>query len=132
MRRKVRLTTVLSALFFAACCLMSLYLTYQTAAKLQDSDASSELVLAHLLADNNQLLSPDWFYSTELRVLNTQLIYMPLFKIFTDWKLVRFFGALLLQAILVLSYYFRSRQAGFSRNVFLFTGGLLLLPASTA
>ena len=132
MRRKVRLTTVLSALFFAACCLMSLYLTYQKAGKLLDSDASSELVLAHLLADNNQLLSPDWFYSTELRVLNTQLIYMPLFKIFTDWKLVRFFGALLLQAILVLSYYFLSRQAGFSRNVFLFTGGLLLLPASTA
>ena len=131
MRQKVRIPSILSALFFALCGLMSLYLTYKTAGNLLDSDASSELVLARLLADTNQILSRDWFYSTELRVLNTQLIYMPLFKIFSDWKLVRFFGALLLQAILVLSYYFLSRQAGFSRNVFFLTGGLLLLPAST-
>ena len=107
---------------------MSLYLTYKTAGNLLDSDASSELVLARLLADTNQILSRDWFYSTELRVLNTQLIYMPLFKIFSDWKLVRFFGALLLQAILVLSYYFLSRQAGFSRNVFFLTGDCCFCP----
>ena len=44
MRQKVRIPSILSALFFALCGLMSLYLTYKTAGNLLDSDASSELV----------------------------------------------------------------------------------------
>ena len=43
--------------------------------KLLDSDMSSEMVLAQLLAKENAALSTHWYYSTELRVLNTQLLY---------------------------------------------------------
>ena len=37
---------------------------------LLDSDMSSEMVLAQLLAKENAALSTHWYYSTELRVLN--------------------------------------------------------------
>lgn len=33
-----------------------------------DSDMSSELVLSRLLADENRILSPNWYYSTELSI----------------------------------------------------------------
>lgn len=54
-----------------------------------DSDMSSELILSKLLADENKILSTKWYYSTELRVLNTQLIYSFFFKIFHDWTVIR-------------------------------------------
>ena len=48
-----------------------------------DSDMSSELILGKLLAEEGGILSTNWYYSTELRVLNTQLVYKLLFT-FTD------------------------------------------------
>lgn len=48
---------------------------------LLDSDMSSEMVLAQLLAKENAALSTHWYYSTELRVLNTQLLYAFFFKL---------------------------------------------------
>lgn len=60
-----------------------------------DSDMSSELVLARLLADEGSLISKNWFYSTELRVLNTQLVFMPLFLVFDNWHTVRVLGTAL-------------------------------------
>ena len=69
-------------IFFILSALFSILITYFITARCIDADASSELVLAEHLAKTGQILSTDWFYSTELRVLNTQLIYAPLFWIF--------------------------------------------------
>ena len=49
--------------------------------RLLDSDMSSEMILGQLLARNNGILSDQWYYSTELRVLNTQLIYALFFRL---------------------------------------------------
>ena len=49
---------------------------------LLNSDDSSELVLGRLLASENRLLSKNWYYSTELRVVNTQIFYAFFFKLF--------------------------------------------------
>ena len=81
-RKRSRIETLAAALFFALCFLSSVYLAYRTSEYIFDSDASSELVLAELLSRQGSILSSDWFYSTELRVLNTQLVYAPLFHIF--------------------------------------------------
>jgi len=54
-----------------------------------DSDDSSELILARILADENKMLTSKWYYSTEIRCLNTNLVYSFFFKIFTNWHLVR-------------------------------------------
>ena len=112
--------------------LLSVVTTYYVTGHYIDSDASSELVLAKHLAETGQILSQDWYYSTELRVLNTQLVYAPLFLIFEDWHMVRFVGALILQAIMICAYAFLLHEAGVSRRVFYLSASLLLLPVSVA
>ncbi len=95
-----------------------------------NSDAASELLLSKHLAEKNAILSSDWFYSTELRVLNTQLIYAPLFQLTNNWSAVRFVGAIISQGILVLSYWFFTYSLRISSRCFFYTAGLLILPTS--
>lgn len=68
-----------------------------------NSDDASELILAKKLSEEGGILSKSWYYSTELRVLNTQLIFAPLFSLTDNWHTVRVVGALLLVALLALS-----------------------------
>lgn len=117
-------------LIFFFCVVFSIIITYFTTRICIDSDASSELVLAEHLSKTGQILSTDWFYSTELRVINTQLIYAPLFWIFDDWHMVRFFGALILQGLLIASFYFYTKLLGLEKNVFYLCSSLFLLPVS--
>ena len=120
---------IIKLLFFLAV-VFSIVITYFTTQICIDSDASSELVLAEHLSKTGQILSTDWFYSTELRVVNTQLIFAPLFWIFDDWHLVRFFGTVILQGILIASFYFYTKMLGFEKKVFYISSSLFLLPIS--
>lgn len=120
---------IIKLLFFLAV-VFSIVITYFTTQICIDSDASSELVLAEHLSKTRQILSTDWFYSTELRVVNTQLIFAPLFWIFDDWHLVRFFGTVILQGILIASFYFYTKLLGFEKKVFYISSSLFLLPIS--
>lgn len=109
----------------------SVVTTFYVSKNILDSDASSELVLSHYLAHSKDLiLSKDWSYSTELRVLNTQLIYSTLFHFFSDWSFVRFCSAMCMQVILLISCGYLLYEAGFSKKVFFLSGSLLLLPVS--
>ena len=125
-------TNLLPKVLFLVAVLLSIRTTYYVTGHFLDSDASSELVLAKHLSETGQILSKDWLYSTELRVLNAQLVYAPMFLLFSDWHLVRFFSALTLQAVYILSYGFMLRQAGFSKSDFHVSASLLLLPVSVA
>ena len=63
---------------------------------LLNSDVAAELMLAKQLNTEGKLLSRNWFYSSELRVLNTQLIYKPAFALFpNDWHKARTLSVLL-------------------------------------
>jgi len=117
-------------IFFIFSVLFTIILTYFVTKNCIDSDASSELVLAEHLAKSGKLFSTDWIYSTELRVLNTQLIYAPLFLLFNSWHLVRFFGSLLLQLILILSYFTFTHLLNIEQKIFYICSGLFLLPVS--
>ncbi len=117
-------------LFFLACCVFSVIISYFVTQNCIDSDASSELVLSSHLAQTGRIMSRDWGYSTELRVLNTQLVYAPLFFVFESWHLVRFFGALILQGILVASLYAFVHLVSIDKKVFYWSAGLYLLPVS--
>ncbi len=117
-------------IFLCICSVISVFITFYATKYCIDSDASSELVLANHLAETGGILTADWGYSTELRVINTQLVYAPLFKIFKDWHMVRFFGALILQAILVGSYYVFTKATGIGKKIFCISAGLFLLPVS--
>ena len=53
-----------------------------------NSDTASEMILGNELAKNGGLLSKAWYYSTELRVLNTQIFYKIAFLISPSKKLL--------------------------------------------
>ncbi len=119
-----------SILFFCAAFLFAAILSFDASENILDADASSELVLSNLLASEGRILSPNWYYSTELRVVNTQLVYSLLFQVSNDWSLVRFLGSVILQALLVLSYGYMGKQIGLSWPKIFLTAGFVLLPTS--
>ncbi len=96
---------------------------------LLNSDDSSELVLGHLLASENRLLSKNWYYSTELRVVNTQIFYAFFFKLFQDWHTVRIASYICLYIVMIAAYYFMCKALNI-RKYFLITAALLMIPFS--
>jgi ABC-type cobalt transport system substrate-binding protein len=54
-----------------------------------NSDVSSELMLSKILSQENTIFTNQWYYSTELRVLNSQLISSLLFRFIDNWPLIR-------------------------------------------
>ena len=119
-------------LFVAACFLWSCHVTWNATEKLLDGDASSEMVLSSILSEDGGILTTRWHYSTELRVLNTQLVFTPLFHVFSDWHKIRFTGAMILQVLLLLSYGYFCQSLGGKKAPCLVGGGLMLLPRSIA
>lgn len=94
-----------------------------------DSDTASDLVMARQLASEGRLLSKNWYYSSELHVIKTQLVTMPLFLLTDSFHTVRVVSAWIWFAILILSYLYFCQQIGLSKPLWAF-GVLLLLPFS--
>ena len=96
-----------------------------------DSDMSSELVLAKQLVSEGRLFSSQWYYSTEVRLLNTQLVFTPLMALFGgDWQLVRTAGCVILLAILALSCVCAAKAIGAGTPYALFFAGLTICVCS--
>jgi len=127
---KTRVKRTLPWLWFFAC-LAALFAFMQWRLEyVLDSDISSELVLANLLAGEKAILSANWYYSTELHVWFSQLIFAPLFAVFSNWHTVRMAGSFILYALVLLSYYYLCRRLRLKR-LYLWTAPVLLLPVST-
>ena len=96
-----------------------------------DSDMSAEMVFSNLLGETGHYIaSTDWYYSTEFRILYTQLIFVPLLKIIPDWAAVRIITNLITYVILILSYNFMMK--GYEKKYIVLTASVLLLPISEA
>lgn len=95
-----------------------------------DADMSSEMVLAKLLSRDGGILSKNWCYSSELRVLNNQLVFAPLFALFDNWQLVRTLGTAIVLAMMTMCYIFMARSIRLSWAGTFASGGVLLLPLS--
>ena len=107
---------ILSVLLIAEI-LLIVYMTWQWGAQWLDSDDSAEMILAELLSREGGILSKNWYYSTELRVFNTQLVMAPLFCLFSDWHVVRTVGTGILLVILLSSYLFFCRSVGLGKSL---------------
>lgn len=105
---------------------LSMYFTYTYGENNIDADNSSEMVLSKLLSEEGGFLSRNWFYSTELRVLNTQLVLSLLFRISDSWRLVRTLGSGILMAVMVCSYLYMAYEAGLGRRGKAFSVFLLM------
>ncbi len=95
-----------------------------------DSDHASELLLGKLLAGQKKIITSDWYYSTEIKLFSTNIIYLFLFKIFTSWRTVHIAAMLVFQAMQLGSYCYLSRQFKMSKTAFFLSAALLMLPAS--
>lgn len=123
-------SSCLPKLFFYGAVILSVFTTYYVTGHFLDSDASSELVLAQHWIDSGTILSRDWQYGAELRILHMQLVYAPLLMLCDNWHIVRFLGAIIMQALYILSYGFLIVRSGLDRNIFYYSAALLLLPVS--
>ena len=77
-----------------------------------DSDKSSELILSSIIAQTNEYFSRTWYHSTELRALNTQIVFAPVFLFTRNYRLVRIIGSIILQFILFGSFYYVCKRFG--------------------
>jgi hypothetical protein len=109
---------------------VSVYMAHVYGRQWIDSDMSSEMILGNLLAKENALVTSSWVYSTELRLVYQQLFYMPLFKLFDNWRLVRTITTMLNSIVLLASYFFMMKQFSISKKTVLFTSLFLILPVS--
>ena len=78
-----KLCKSIAPVIFSLSLILSIFTTWHVTGHILDSDASSEMVLAQQLSQNGGILSRDWIYSTELRVMSTQLVFAPLFLLFS-------------------------------------------------
>ena len=95
-----------------------------------NSDDSSELVLARILASEHGILTKNWYYSSELRVFNTNLVFAPMFYMFSSWKLVRAVGGTIMMLIYVLSYMAIPYAWRYDPKWFYLTAFILIMPFS--
>ncbi len=109
-------------------CFLSVYM-WVCGDRLTDSDISSEMLLARLLNEEHGLISKNWFYSTELRVLNIQIFYSFFFHIFRDWTMVRVATCIVSYLLMLVGYYYLLHQMGYDR-IYAVSAIFLLLPVS--
>ncbi len=93
-----------------------------------NSDDSSELVLARKLAEQHSILTKDWYYSSELRVMNTNLFFAPMFYFFSSWSAVRAAGGSLLLIVYAISYLWIPYAWKYEPRWFYLTAFILLMP----
>jgi hypothetical protein len=81
---------------------------------------SAELVLARELSKTNRIFTFQWYYSTEIRILYTQIVALFFFKFFNSWTLVRTLTNLVFFLFLLFSYLFAMKPLKLSdRSVYL-------------
>ena len=66
---------ILSYLLLAACLLLTTNYVRLKKFNTISADESSEMLLGSILASENSILSKNWYYSTELEVINTNIYY---------------------------------------------------------
>lgn len=110
-RTKVILLLAYAAvvLFFIAIC------SYTRSMEFIDSDMASEILLAEECFREKSFWPRTWHYSTEIRLLNTQLVAAPIFAFTSSWVVVKAVSATLLSLLLPLSLWFLLGQLGIGK-----------------
>lgn len=96
-----------------------------------DSDMAAEMVFSRLLArEGKWIATENWYYSTEFRVLYTQLIMVPLFHLLEDWHMIRFLTNIVTYLLMLGAYFYCLRPLKVRRSTAIFSAAILLLPFS--
>lgn len=97
---------------------------------LMHSDTTAEVILSKLLADENKLITKNWYYSTEIRIVYSQLIMVPLFKIFSNYKVVKTLSIFIFYLLLIAAYRYVGKQYDIKKTYRLLGMAFLLTPLS--
>lgn len=113
---RARLWQALPWLWIAAGYLLDLWYQLMPGRWIVDSDLASEMILADLLNREGSIISTNWYYSTELSVLQMQWFYRLGLLLFPhDWHLARTFGMAIALALYGAVLYFLARSAGLGK-----------------
>lgn len=86
---------------------VTVYYTYTyVKVGIAEDDLAADMILAKILSMDGGFFSKRWFYSTEIHVIHTYMVYSPLFRIFKDWDMVLIIGNAIIQAIFLASLYY--------------------------
>ena len=113
------LTLLASILFFVIC-----------PDNLMHSDMAAEVILSKLLAEEGGLMSANWYYSTELRVVYTQLIMTPLFQLISDYGTVKLLSVIIYDVLLAVVFYFTAKEFRLEGAYLYLAMALVLTPLS--
>jgi hypothetical protein len=92
---------------------------------------AAEMIFSKLLSEEGHLFAtPSWYYSTEFRVIYTQLIMAPLFKIFQSFHIIRALTNIASYLLMLAAYFYMMKPFKVKRRYTLLTGAILLLPFS--
>ncbi|HIS95990.1 MAG TPA: hypothetical protein IAC19_09520 [Candidatus Ventricola gallistercoris] len=80
-----------------------------------NADVSSDMVLAQLLNEEGSLLSNNWYYSTELRLVSHVPVYQLGMLLFDSWHAVRTFAIAVLLAGAALSLIYVLKGVGLQK-----------------
>lgn len=96
-----------------------------------DSDMAAEMMFSRLLSEEGHIFAtPDWYYSTEFRLIYTQLIMTPLFKVTGSFHVIRALTNMVTYALMLGAYFYMMKPLKVKRGVVAVTGTVLLLPFS--
>ena len=123
-----KIQTRLLWVFMIAGAFLTLFLIYKKDFYMENSDIASDMILGKLLNEEGGILSKNWFYSTELHVIHTQLLYKLLFYIWpNNWLMVRLFAAVVFLVLIVASFLYMAKGAGLYKEG-LFAASILTWP----
>lgn len=121
-----RLWQALPWLWMAAAYLFDLWYQLVPGKWIVDSDLASEMILSDLLNKEGSIISHNWFYSTELKVVNLQWFYRLGLLLFPDdWHLARAFGMAVTLALYAVCMLFFVKCARLGRPGLWMVGTLL-------
>jgi len=96
-----------------------------------DSDMAAEMIFSRLLSEEGHIFAtPEWYYSTEFRLVYTQLIMVPLFKITGNFHLIRAITNIVTYVLMLGAYFYMMKPFKVKNYVAAITGTVLLLPFS--
>lgn len=115
---------VLVCAFLLSVCMYALYGGHNL-----NSDLSSDIVFADLLNKEGKLITDNWYYSTELRIVSAVPFYQLGLLIFDSWHAARTLAVALMLALSAASMVFLGRQANMPLTG-VYGAAALMLPVS--
>lgn len=98
-----------------------------------DSDMAAEMIFSKLLAEEGRLIAtPNWYYSTEFRVLYTQLIMVPLHHIMDNWHIIRVITNVVFYLLMLGSFFFALKPLEIKKRNIWIASLALFVPVSEA